>query len=102
MTRVPVRVARGALSGLFFVAYGFFALPFALLQGRRGHWLCRSGLPRAREGRCAHGRKNMEETKQKLKVYCETSFWIYLTGRPSAVQKTAYWQSLTRIWWSFE
>ena len=31
MTRVPVRVARGALSGLFFVAYGFFALPFALL-----------------------------------------------------------------------
>ena len=31
MTRVPVRVARGALSGLFFVAYGLFALPFALL-----------------------------------------------------------------------
>jgi 1-acyl-sn-glycerol-3-phosphate acyltransferase len=31
MTRVPVRVARGALSGLFFVAYGVFALPFALL-----------------------------------------------------------------------
>ena len=44
----------------------------------------------------------MEETKQKLKVYCETSFWSYLTGRPSAVQKTAYWQSLTRIWWSEE
>jgi len=48
------------------------------------------------------GGKNMEETKQKLKVYCETSFWSYLTGRPSAVQKTAYWQSLTRIWWSEE
>ena len=44
----------------------------------------------------------MEETKQRLKVYCETSFWSYLTGRPSAVQKTAYWQSLTRIWWSEE
>ena len=44
----------------------------------------------------------MEETQQKLKVYCETSFWSYLTGRPSAVQKTAYWQSLTRIWWNDE
>ena len=31
MTRAPVRVARGALSGLFFVIYGLFALPFALL-----------------------------------------------------------------------
>ena len=31
MTCVPARVARGALSGLFFIAYGFFALPFALL-----------------------------------------------------------------------
>jgi len=31
MTRVPARVARGALSGLFFVAYGIFAIPFALL-----------------------------------------------------------------------
>ena len=31
MTRIPVRVARGALSGLFFVVYGLFALPFALL-----------------------------------------------------------------------
>ncbi len=39
--------------------------------------------------------------QKKLKVYCETSFWSYLTGRPSAVQKTAYWQSLTRIWWSW-
>ena len=36
----------------------------------------------------------MEEAKKKLRVYCETSFWSYLTGRPSAVQKTAYWQSL--------
>ena len=44
----------------------------------------------------------MEEAKKKLRVYCETSFWSYLTGRPSAVQKTAYWQSLTRIWWSDE
>ena len=31
MTRAPARVARGALSGLFFAAYGLFALPFALL-----------------------------------------------------------------------
>ena len=44
----------------------------------------------------------MDKEKKKLKVYCETSFWSYLTGRPSAVQKTAYWQSLTRIWWNEE
>lgn len=31
MTRNPVRIARGALSGLFFVAYGLFSLPFAFL-----------------------------------------------------------------------
>ncbi len=31
MTRAPVRIARGALSGLFFVAYGLFSIPFALL-----------------------------------------------------------------------
>ncbi len=31
MSRTPVRVARGALSGFFFVAYGLFSLPFALL-----------------------------------------------------------------------
>ena len=31
MTRTPVRVARGALSGLFFVAFGLSALPLAIL-----------------------------------------------------------------------
>ena len=31
MTMSPVRFARGALSGAFFVAYGLFALPFAIL-----------------------------------------------------------------------
>jgi len=36
---------------------------------------------------------------KRLKVYCETSFWSYLTGRPSADRKSAYWQSLTRLWW---
>ena len=35
----------------------------------------------------------------RLKVYCETSFWSYLTGRPSTDRKAAYWQSLTRLWW---
>lgn len=42
----------------------------------------------------------MKDVKERLRVYCETSFWSYLTGRPSVVQKTAYWQSLTRIWWN--
>lgn len=31
MRRAVARIARGALSGLFFVAYGLFAIPFALL-----------------------------------------------------------------------
>ena len=31
MRRAAARIARGALSGLFFVAYGLFAIPFALL-----------------------------------------------------------------------
>ena len=35
----------------------------------------------------------------KQKVYLESSFFGYLTGRPSAVPKTAYWQALTRQWW---
>lgn len=35
----------------------------------------------------------------KKKVYLESSFFGYLTGRPSAVPKTAYWQALTRQWW---
>lgn len=35
----------------------------------------------------------------KLKVYLESSYFGYLTGRPSAVPKTAYWQALTRQWW---
>ena len=31
MTKIPVRIARGALSGMFFAAYGLFSLPFAVL-----------------------------------------------------------------------
>lgn len=31
MNRMPVRIARGALSGAFFFAYGLFSIPFALL-----------------------------------------------------------------------
>ncbi len=31
MTRMPVRIARGALSGAFFLAYGLFSIPFAIL-----------------------------------------------------------------------
>ena len=35
----------------------------------------------------------------KPKVYLESSFFGYLTGHPSVVPKTAYWQALTRQWW---
>lgn len=39
------------------------------------------------------------DNKLRAKVYLESSFFGYLTGRPSAVPKTAYWQALTRQWW---
>lgn len=40
--------------------------------------------------------------KQKLKVYCETSFWSYLVGSPSTDEKIARWQCLTRKWYQNE
>ena len=36
---------------------------------------------------------------EKRKVYLESTIFGYLTGRPSAIPKTAYWQALTRQWW---
>ena len=38
----------------------------------------------------------------RLKVYCETSFWSYLTGRTTSDQKVARWQSLTLKWFEEE
>ncbi|MBR0197707.1 MAG: type II toxin-antitoxin system VapC family toxin [Kiritimatiellae bacterium] len=35
----------------------------------------------------------------RIKVYLESSFFGYLTGRPSAIPKTAFWQALTLQWW---
>ena len=35
----------------------------------------------------------------KLKVYCETSFWSYLTGRQSSDEKIARCQAFTLKWW---
>ncbi len=47
------------------------------------------------------GRKeDMEETKQKLKVYCETSFWSWLVSRPSSDPDHAVKQAWTRKWWA--
>ena len=40
----------------------------------------------------------MDEQK-RLKVYCETSFWSYLTGRPTKDEKVARDQALTLKWW---
>lgn len=44
----------------------------------------------------------MEEPKTKLKVYCETSFWSYLTGRPTALAHIALKQASTLSWWQNE
>lgn len=38
-----------------------------------------------------------EETK--LKVYLETSFVSYLTGRPTMQEPIATWQAVSRQWW---
>jgi hypothetical protein len=36
---------------------------------------------------------------EKLKVYCESSFWSYLTGRRTADEKIARSQAFTLKWW---
>ena len=41
----------------------------------------------------------MEETKQRLKVYCETTFWSYLNGRHTPLQHIAIKQAATLQWW---
>ncbi len=41
----------------------------------------------------------METAGNKLKIYCETSFWSYLVGGPTSDEKVARWQALTRKWW---
>ena len=45
------------------------------------------------------GGKTMEETKQRLKVYCETSFWSYLNGGRTPLSHIAVKQALTHQWW---
>ena len=41
----------------------------------------------------------MEATREKLKVYCETSFWSWLVSRPSTDPDHAVKQAWTRKWW---
>ena len=41
----------------------------------------------------------MEETKPKQKVYLETSFVSYLTGRATTREPVASWQAAPRQWW---
>ena len=38
-------------------------------------------------------------SEKKLKVYCETSFWSYLNGRPTPLQHIAVKQASTLQWW---
>ncbi len=38
--------------------------------------------------------------EQKLKVYLETSFVSYLTGRPTTREPVASWQAVSRQWWA--
>jgi len=41
----------------------------------------------------------MEEAKKRLKVYCETTFWSYLNGRPTSLAHIALSQAATLQWW---
>ena len=41
----------------------------------------------------------MAEEKKKLKVYCETSFWSFLNGRPTPLAHIALKQAATLQWW---
>lgn len=41
----------------------------------------------------------MEETKQRLKVYCETTFWSYLNGGSTPLEHIAVKQAASREWW---
>lgn len=43
--------------------------------------------------------KEDEVMERKLKVYCETSFWSYLNGRPTPLQHIAVKQAATLQWW---
>ena len=36
---------------------------------------------------------------KKLKVYCETSFWSFLNGRPTPLSHIALKQAATLRWW---
>lgn len=37
--------------------------------------------------------------ERKLRVYCETSFWSFLNGRPTPLQHIAVKQAATLQWW---
>ena len=37
--------------------------------------------------------------ERKLRVYCETSFWSFLNGRPTPLQHIAIKQAATLQWW---
>ena len=41
----------------------------------------------------------MSKEKKKLKVYCETSFWSFLNGRPTPLAHIALKQAATLRWW---
>jgi len=41
----------------------------------------------------------MADEKKKLKVYCETSFWSFLNGRPTPLAHIAVKQAATLKWW---
>jgi len=41
----------------------------------------------------------MAEEKKRLKVYCETSFWSFLNGRPTPLAHIAVKQAASLQWW---
>ena len=53
----------------------------------------------SKRGDAGERKKMSEEAKQKKKVYIETSFVSYLTGRATMREPVASWQAASRQWW---
>ena len=62
------------------------------------------GLRPRRRGGASECRSRIElkEMGEKLKVYLESSFISYLTGRETTDAKIASWQAFSRKWWKEE
>lgn len=53
----------------------------------------------ARSGNESKRKARRMAEEKRLKIYCETSFWSFLNGRPTALEHIAVKQAATLRWW---